>query len=170
VNRVIEIVENALGGILFIDEAYALRGMHSVITKLVQAMTDYDGKFGLIIAGYEKEIDALLKENEGWARRFKSNRFNIKPYTGSELAEIFARTSKRKMFGLERKLEAALPGLFENWITESANDAGWGNAGEAENLLEMMILNFQADNCDNVNPPKILSLSHLPEERRALLN
>ncbi|MDR2751132.1 MAG: AAA family ATPase, partial [Clostridiales bacterium] len=127
-----EIVQNALGGILFIDEAYALKGMHSVITKLVQAMTDYDGKFGLIIAGYEKEIDALLKENEGWARRFKSNRYNILPYTGSELAEIFLRNARKRMFAMSPSLSGKMAPMCGKWVQANANNPGWGNAGEVE--------------------------------------
>jgi hypothetical protein len=49
------------------------------------------------------------------------------------------------------------------WVQANANNPGWGNAGEVESLLDMMILNFQAENCETFNPEKTLEISHLPE-------
>src|SRR5699024_5129172 len=87
------LVQKALGGILFIDEAYSLaRGGHKdfgreAIDTLVKQMEDYSDQFALILAGYEKEMKYFLQLNPGLRSRFPFH-LSFPDYSVNELIEI----------------------------------------------------------------------------------
>jgi hypothetical protein len=143
-----------------------LRGAGVVNTKLVQAMAEYDGRFGLILAGYEDEIDLLLNENAGWLRRFKNNRFALQSYTGNEFADVFMIAARQKLFTLDDDLHNMLVGFCSSWVKDHVGDRQWGNAGEIEGLLEYMIAGFQIRNSKTANPEKILTPEYIPPHLR----
>ncbi len=86
-------IKAAMGGVLFIDEAYSLaRGEEEdfgreAIDTIVKAMEDYKGKFVVIFAGYPKEIDELLEVNPGLLSRITQT-FYFSDYSSEELVDI----------------------------------------------------------------------------------
>lgn len=91
------VVEAAIGGVLFIDEAYSLVSnsdstdsySQACVDTLCRLLTEYEGKFVCIIAGYKKEVEErFLKSNPGLSRRFPI-RLDVQPYTSTELKQIF---------------------------------------------------------------------------------
>lgn len=92
--RTQEAIKDALDGVLFIDEAYALiedqGDMYGkeIVDTLVKAMTDYGDRLVVVMAGYEKEMDEFLECNSGLRSRFHY-RFMFEDYSVNELQEIF---------------------------------------------------------------------------------
>ncbi len=88
-----QVIQDALGGVLFIDEAYALaQGGENdfgkeAITMLTQAMTEHEENLVLIFAGYQNEIQTLLNSNPGLRSRIRKE-IEFRPYTSSQLADM----------------------------------------------------------------------------------
>lgn len=135
-----ERVQEAMGGVLFIDEAYSLatnaHGLEA-INQLVNDMSTYQGQFAVVIAGYPDDIDNLIRENDGLARRFPTE-YSLPDYTAKELQQIFCQMAKNDPSGISfsESLEERMPDFFEAWV--GGKTRGWGNAGEAETLLTNM--------------------------------
>ncbi len=138
-------VNEAMGGVLFIDEAYALADYDETghcnneeglkaLTRLMTRMEDDQGKFVLVCAGYKDKMQNLYKANEGFRRRF-SHEINIENYTPDELTEIFVRMAKKK-FKLEVPADTreTLRACMGKICAEKAGPQ-FGNAGEAGKLL-----------------------------------
>lgn len=154
-------VEEALGGVLFIDEAYELAGEdHSaVIAELLKDTVDYQGKFSVILAGYPNRMEQFMELNEGLRRRFENNWILIEDYTSEELTEIFTRMAEKEGIQIAEELLQVLPDFFENWYYAMKSEGKkWGNAGEAENLLGSM-----KKRCRD----KVLTPEMLPEDLKA---
>ncbi|HAE53244.1 MAG TPA: hypothetical protein DCG30_08320 [Ruminococcus sp.] len=135
-----ERVQEAMGGVLFIDEAYSLTtNQHGIeaINQLVSDMSTYEGQFAVVIAGYPNEIDRMMRENDGLARRFPVE-YVLPDYTADEMLQILklnaANDSRKIVFS--KKFEDILPTFCEAWV--GGRTRGWGNAGEAETLLTAM--------------------------------
>ena len=132
-------VQEAMGGVLFIDEAYSLAtNAHGVeaINQLVNDLSTYEGQFAIVLAGYPHDIDNLMRENDGLARRFP-NEYILEDYTPQEMQQIFeimVQADDDAVIGDE--LREALPNFCESWV--GGKTRGWGNAGEAEQLLTAM--------------------------------
>jgi hypothetical protein len=96
-----EVIESAIGGVLFIDEAYALGNTEKrdsfskeCIDTLCEALSDHKHELMVIIAGYEKELnDCFFSYNEGLSSRF-TWRYKIENYDSSELRKIFEKIVK----------------------------------------------------------------------------
>lgn len=170
-----EWIEKAMGGVLFIDEAYMLKrgsGQGSndfgqeAIDTILEAMTDRNGEFAVIAAGYPDEMDIFLDSNPGFASRFCGNIFNLTDYTAEEVAEIFALKCQKKNFLVSEELKSALVPMFENMIR--ARIKGWANGREAENLEKKMRIQWTKNQTYRVdesgNRRRIYELGHLPEE------
>lgn len=133
-------VQEAMGGVLFIDEAYSLAtNQHGLeaINQLVSDLSTYEGQFAVVLAGYPSDIDHLMQENDGLARRFPSE-YILPDYTPEEMEQIFrmmVRQDPRDVV-LAKELEEKLPDFCNAWV--GGRTRGWGNAGEAENLLTVM--------------------------------
>jgi len=140
-----EKIEEAIGGVLFIDEAYSLvEGGENdfgreAITELVAAMTARKGEFSLVVAGYPEPMKNFIDSNPGLQRRF-SKVIHIEDYTPEELIRIFNSNLQKNAMGekytLSNDLSAMLNSFFENWY--KSRDKNWGNAGNVEKLLESM--------------------------------
>lgn len=139
--RTAELIARALGGVLFIDEAYSLASNQfgaEALTELVQAMTQYNGQFAVIIAGYTREITELIdgpEANPGLRRRFPpANRWTLTNYSAEELHAIFCQQLDAEGYSLDTTLQDQLPAAFAQW--HQAQDAErFGNAGEVRNLV-----------------------------------
>jgi SpoVK/Ycf46/Vps4 family AAA+-type ATPase len=115
---VAEQCDNAMGGILFIDEAYALKqgqgdsfGQEAVDT-LLKRMEDDRGKFVVIAAGYTKEMNEFLASNSGFKSRFSDN-INFEDYNTTEMYEIFLGMCKKKKIEFAPGFDDALRKRFE---------------------------------------------------------
>ncbi len=136
-------IQDAMGGVLFIDEAYTLKRSDNndndfgqeAIDTLVEAMTAQNGQFACIIAGYPKEIAKFIDSNPGLESRFKRI-INIDDYAPSELMEIFERYSAKQNCVTDEELGELMPSFFENWYRQ--RDEKWGNARNVESLLKDM--------------------------------
>ncbi|CRI67787.1 Protein CfxQ (modular protein) [Thiocapsa sp. KS1] len=142
--RTAEAVSRALGGVLFIDEAYSLSSNQfgaEAVTELVQAMTQYNGQFAVIIAGYTEQINDFIEgpdANPGLRRRFPvDNRWTLTNYDPSELYAIFCHLLTQEEREQDEELQAELPGAFVQWH-KAQDPKSFGNAGEVKNLVDTL--------------------------------
>jgi len=141
--KVDEVIKSAIGGVLFIDEAYALNKDdtgrdfgHEAIETLLKRMEDNRENLVVIAAGYTDEMKAFVQSNPGLESRF--NRFYFfNHYTGEELLAIFKRFASKADFELsvdaEDKLSLILDEFYENRYK------GFGNARVVRNLFEEIV-------------------------------
>ena len=138
------VIESALGGVLFIDEAYSLyRGQQDsfgleAIDTLVKGIEDHRDDLVVILAGYSKEMALFLTANSGLASRFP-NQIEFPDYTGAELLAITQSIAKSKGYRLDDACAMPLVAFFDR--RQSENAAENGNGRMARNTLEKAILN-----------------------------
>ncbi len=137
------VIRSALGGVLFIDEAYSLyRGRDDsfgleAIDTLVKAMEDNRDDLIVILAGYKKEMAAFLEANSGLKSRFP-NIIEFPDYTGEQLMAIADQIAKGKGYRIDDSVKAPLTAWFDQKQAESAATAGNGRL--ARNTIEEAIL------------------------------
>lgn len=155
--KVKEVVTKALGGILFIDEAYSLSSGdgedfgQEAIETLLKMMEDHRHDLVVVAAGYTTKMDEFLSSNPGLRSRF--NKFiHFEDYTAEQLKEIFKSFCKKADFTLTPAAEEKLASVFQNLT--AFRDESFGNARLARNLFEATI-NKQAN--------RIVSLSEINE-------
>ncbi|MGK5558426.1 AAA family ATPase, partial [Actinomadura kijaniata] len=140
--RVRAAVERALGGVLFIDEAYALtmgggdqRDFgHEAVAELIALMEEHRADLVVIVAGYDRPMEAFLRSNPGLAARFPK-RIHFPDYTDGELVEIFAHMATGHGFALA---DGVLEAVARRLAAEP-RDESFGNARLVRNLLEETI-------------------------------
>ena len=136
------VIESALGGVLFIDEAYSLyRGEQDsfgleAIDTLVKGMEDHRDELVVILAGYTREMETFLTANSGLASRFP-NRIEFPDYTAVELLQITQVLAKNKGYTLAEACTEPLLGYYARWQAADAPTAGNGRL--ARNTLEKAI-------------------------------
>lgn len=141
-----EVFGSALGGVLFIDEAYSLSSGggsfgQEAIDELVKLIEDYRGEVVVILAGYKKEMGEFLKSNSGLESRFPL-RIEFPDYTQGELVQIAERLINAKGFTLSEEAEAALPGALDSFAKASGRASGNGRL--ARNFAESVLRNQSA--------------------------
>lgn len=133
------IIREALGGVLFIDEAYALiEGSDGIgeqaVATLIKAMEDRKGEFVLILAGYTNEIKKLIQSNPGFESRIKD--FMVfQDYNNEELKEIFINMARDNNFVVDANAIDKLEERFER----ERNLSSFGNGRTARNILDECI-------------------------------
>ena len=138
------VIQSALGGVLFIDEAYSLyRGEQDsfgleAIDTLVKGMEDHRDELVVILAGYTREMETFLTANSGLASRFP-NRIEFPDYTADELLDITNVLARGKGYRLAESCTEPLRGYYERRQAEDARTAGNGRL--ARNTLEKAIFN-----------------------------
>ena len=135
-------ITKALGGVLFIDEAYALNGKsendfgQEAIDTVLKAMEDHRDDLVVIVAGYDELMDRFIHSNPGLESRF--NRYlHFDDYTTDEMVDIFKMQCKKGSYTLAEGAEAEV----REFIDEE-NDAGgvtFGNARGVRNLFEQIL-------------------------------
>ena len=136
------VIESALGGVLFIDEAYSLyRGEQDsfgleAIDTLVKGMEDHRDELVVILAGYTREMETFLTANSGLASRFP-NKIEFPDYTAEELLQITHVQAKNKGYRLAEACTEPLLGYYARWQESDARTAGNGRL--ARNTLEKAI-------------------------------
>jgi parallel beta-helix repeat protein len=136
-----KVVEEALGGVLFIDEAYTLSRSggasadfgQEAIDTIVKLMEDHRDEIAMIVAGYTKEMDDFLDANSGLASRFAKT-LEFQNYDPGELVLIVQRIARADDYVLEPGLDDAL----HEWFAQTDRTQNFGNAREARRLLEGM--------------------------------
>lgn len=135
----------AMGGILFIDEAYTLYDADGgsgdkygkeAVEALMKRMEDDKGKFVVIAAGYRKEMTTFMQVNPGLESRF-THRLHIEDYTEIELAEIFKMLAKKKQYLISEQAEAVLYEQIHELFSQKTRT--FGNAREMRRLFDATI-------------------------------
>ena len=157
-----EKINEAMGGVLFIDEAYALNsegenyGQESIDT-ILNAMEDYRDRFIVIVAGYTQLMKEFVESNPGLKSRFNKF-FEFPDYTVDELQAIFKLQCDKYQYKLTEEAEAAV--RDEIILRESAKGENFANAREVRNLFEKIITNQAA---------RVADLEDVDEETLSLI-
>lgn len=139
-----ELINSALGGVLFIDEAYTLapadaRGNdfgQEAIDTLLKLMEDHRNEFVVIVAGYPDEMCRFIESNPGLQSRFNKY-LSFEDYTAAELVEIFGHFCKRNDYCLTEAASEKIRVFFES--AYETRDRMFGNARLARNVFERSI-------------------------------
>lgn len=137
-----KVIEKAMGGVLFIDEAYALNGRsendfgQEAIDTILKAMEDHRDDLVVIVAGYTELMDRFIHSNPGLESRF--NRFlEFADYTTDELVAIFRMQCKKGCYTLDEGVED----LVRDYIAEeNADSDSFGNARGVRNIFEHILV------------------------------
>ena len=139
-----QVIQSALGGVLFIDEAYSLyRGRDDsfgleAIDTLVKGIEDHREDLVVILAGYTREMAQFLQANSGLASRFP-NQIEFPDYTADQLWQIAGSIARGKGYQLDAGCQAPLTGYFAR--RQARDPAKNGNGRMARNVVERAILN-----------------------------
>ena len=133
--------DKAMGGILFIDEAYTLSSENDqygkeAIDTLMKRMEDDRGKFVVIAAGYKDDMENFLTVNPGLASRF-SHKMHIDDYNEDELLAIFKKMASKENYKLSPEAEFKLMDIICRKVVNKSE--AFGNAREMRNLLDATI-------------------------------
>ena len=167
-----EAVQKAIGGVLFIDEAYALVNAdnandfgHEAIEVILKNMEDHRKDLIVIVAGYTDRMERFIHANPGLESRFNKY-FFFEDYDGKQLMEIFRSMCKKNGYTLseegEQFMEKDLQELYEE------RDENFGNARDVRNLFEQAVAR-QADRVSQLEEPTREQLMELlPEDLEAV--
>jgi SpoVK/Ycf46/Vps4 family AAA+-type ATPase len=141
--KVKEVVTKALGGMLFIDEAYALTSDdqdygREAIDTLIKLMEDNRDDLIVVVAGYTGKMSKFLLSNPGLKSRFNKY-FNFEDYSPSQLVSIFELFCTHAGFRLSVEARDKLLGIFQ--LLHDVRDETFGNARLARNVFEQAIHN-----------------------------
>lgn len=142
-----EVIRKALGGVLFIDEAYSLVNDKSdsygkeAIETLLKAMEDHRDELVVIVAGYEGLMREFIRSNPGLSSRF-SKYFNFPDYEGRDMFQIFLRFCSINDYLVQPRSELFLQEKF-NELYQGRSEH-FGNARTVRNLFEKAV-SHQAD-------------------------
>lgn len=156
-----EVVKQAVGGVLFIDEAYTLAtedqyGQETIDT-LLKLMEDYRDNLVVIVAGYPTLMKKFIESNPGLASRF--NKYIVfDDYNVQELMEIYEYMCTNSSYILDSEGKAFLNEYIKDLVSEK--DEGFGNARTMRNLFEKSIA-FQANRVMSMESDKDDELSQL---------
>ena len=132
--RTYAVLNNAQGGVLFIDEAYSLlSGINSaeLIALLVKYMEDHKKDFVLILAGYENDMKRLIDSNPGLQSRIHKY-FHFRDYSITELTEIFTAVANAAGYCVEDKAYEH----FQHIITQQKSSKNFGNARNVRKIFQ----------------------------------
>ena len=141
-----EVIQSALGGVLFIDEAYSLVGSDNdtygkeCIATILKAMEDHRDELVVIVAGYDDLMEKFINSNPGLQSRFNKY-IHFPDYTGDELYEIFLIRCRSNGYDLEPEAQELLQAVFKDMY--ETRDANFGNGRTVRNIFEKVI-NCQA--------------------------
>ena len=169
-------MQKALGGVLFIDEAYSLVNQengndfgHEAIEILLKNMEDHRNDLIVIVAGYTNLMEKFIHSNPGLESRFNKY-FFFEDYTGAQLMEIFRSQCKRNGYTLAKDAEKWAVQDFDQLFRD--RDENFGNAREVRNLFEKAVAR-QADRVAALESPTkeqlmeltLADLKELPEDK-----
>ncbi len=156
-------IDEAMGGVLFIDEAYMLNqegenyGQEAIDT-ILKAMEDHRDKFIVIVAGYTDLMKDFVESNPGLKSRFNKY-FEFPDYTVDELQQIFEMQCRKYQYKLTDEADAAVK--EEIVRLEKAKGENFANAREVRNLFEKIITNQAAriSELENVDEETLMTIT-----------
>ena len=138
-----EVIQKAIGGVLFIDEAYALTNADSpndfgkeAVETVLKAMEDHRSDLIVIVAGYPELMNDFIHANPGLESRFNKY-FYFEDYTGEELMQIFSSMCKKNGYTPDEGCQAYAADLFRQLYEQ--RDENFGNARDVRNLFERAV-------------------------------
>lgn len=154
--KVHEIVEEAIGGVLFIDEAYSLVNPNvpndfgtEAVDTLVKLMEDHRDNLVIIVAGYTEEMKTFLKSNSGLISRF--NKFiDFPDYSREELVDIMDKMAEKTGLTIESDARSKVMDVLNSMSDNELNN--FGNARGIRNLFEKLVTN-QANRLVTIKEP-----------------
>jgi tetratricopeptide (TPR) repeat protein len=164
-----EKVNEALGGVLFIDEAYSLyKGDRTewdyggeAIEIIMKRMEDHRDNLAVIVAGYPEPMDDFLNSNEGFKSRFV-NYIHFEDYSPDELFKIFLKNCNDNQYTMSKDASESIRKVIDKaYVTK---DKSFGNARFCRNLFEK-IIRFQSIRLgDTINNPTLEQLNQIEAE------
>lgn len=161
-----KVINSAVGGVLFIDEAYSLYSESSedygreAIATLLKRMEDERDNLVVVMAGYTEKMKQFIDLNPGLRSRF--NRYiDFTDYSPSELFQIFKRYTEKGDFKLTSEAENAFRSLFINAYTN--RDRTFGNARFVRNVFEKTI-ERQSLRVADISEPSVEQLTTITED------
>ena len=158
-----KVIDKAMGGVLFIDEAYALNGKsendfgQEAIDTILKAMEDHRDDLVVIVAGYTELMEDFVHSNPGLESRF--NRFMFFPdYSVDEMMGIFDMRCKGSCYTLT---EEARPLVRDYIAEESADQESFGNGRGVRNLFENIVVaqNNRLAKLDSVTREQLMEIT-----------
>jgi SpoVK/Ycf46/Vps4 family AAA+-type ATPase len=137
-----QLIDSAMGGVLFIDEAYTLKSSDQdsfgaeAIDTLLKRLEDDRGKFICIVAGYTDQMHDFIDTNPGLKSRFTQT-IHFDDYTPDELTQIFINLAKGKNFTIDEETQGAIHRQFEQLYLR--RDKNFGNAREARRMFDQAV-------------------------------
>lgn len=167
-NKTAKVLENALDGLLFIDEAYTLmnqagnNGNYSqdAISTITKYMTDYEGRITIIFAGYKEEMKEFLELNSGLISRVGET-IEFGDYSEEELLTIFKKEVEKSEFAIDKNAEEAILSI----IKENIKTKNFGNARFVINVFKKTLMQH-AKRCREIQDMKELktiTIEDIPE-------
>jgi len=172
--KVKEVIEEAKGGVLFIDEAYALAGEGNdfgseAVATLIKGMEDNRDDMVVIVAGYLDLMQTFLDSNPGLKSRF-SKTIYFPDYSGDELTKIFQRFCKQNSIKANSKVVDAVRSHFTKEVSHKKRNNG--NARAVRNYFEETLVN-QANRLmqkDNLTDNMICNITLEDLPKRVIIN
>ena len=167
-----EVIASALGGVLFIDEAYSLASGgendfgREAIETILKAMEDHREELVVIAAGYTGPMEKFLSSNPGLESRFNKYIF-FEDYDGDELNAIFHLQCRKNGYELDQEAEEYAKEFFD--ALYAGRDENFGNGRDVRNQFEDMVIR-QADRVAAMEAPtkedllRFTKADFLPEE------
>ena len=153
------VIERSRGGILFIDEAYALASDNNsyndeAVATLIKGMEDLRDELVVILAGYTKEMEKFLNSNSGIVSRIGYT-LNFKSYTKNELIEIFKQMISKAGF----KINDDAIKKAEELIEENMNTKNFGNARFVRNMYEKTVVRHATNTKDKKKKDVLITIT-----------
>lgn len=161
-----EVINSAIGGVLFIDEAYSLAGGmegdfgREAIDTILKAMEDKRDDFVVIVAGYTEPMDEFINSNPGLQSRFNKY-FYFADYNGDQLMSIFSGLCEKNGYALTDDAREYAGTFFARLF--AGRDDNFGNGRDVRNVFEDMVAR-QADRVSAIDSPDRHALMEVRRE------
>lgn len=158
-----EVIQSALGGVLFIDEAYALVESDNdtygkeCIATILKAMEDHRDELVVIVAGYDNLMEKFIDSNPGLKSRFNKY-IHFPDYTGEEMEAIFLLQCRSNGYTLQPEAQELLRAVFDDMY--DTRDENFGNGRTVRNTFEKII---------NCQATRLASVEEITDEQLMML-
>ena len=164
-----EVIKSALGGVLFIDEAYSLASGgendfgREAIETILKAMEDHRDELIVVVAGYDGPMEKFINSNPGLQSRFNKY-FYFPDYNGEQLLHIFKGQCKKNGYALTEEAEAEANAMFEELYENRGEN--FGNGRDVRNVFEDTVVRQSNRVAALDAPTKDDLMQFLPEDLR----
>lgn len=164
-----EVIKSALGGVLFIDEAYSLASGgendfgREAIETILKAMEDHRDELIVVVAGYDGPMEKFINSNPGLQSRFNKY-FYFPDYNGEQLLYIFKGQCKKNGYALTEEAEAEAKAMFEELYENRGEN--FGNGRDVRNVFEDTVVRQSNRVAALDAPTKDDLMQFLPEDLR----